>query len=30
MGGGYGADRMAVAHRHAACMVRMAEEADAA
>ena len=30
MGGGYGADRMAVAHRHAACMVRMAQEADAA
>lgn len=26
MGGGYGADRMAVAHRHAACMVRMAQE----
>ena len=26
MGGGYGADRMAVAHRHAACMIRMAEE----
>jgi acetoin utilization deacetylase AcuC-like enzyme len=30
MGGGYGADRMAVARRHAACMVRMAEVADAA
>ncbi|MEA3388366.1 histone deacetylase family protein [Sphingobium sp. CCH11-B1] len=30
MGGGYGADRMAVAHRHAACMIRMAQEADAA
>ncbi|MEC3910142.1 histone deacetylase [Sphingobium sp. CR2-8] len=28
MGGGYGADRMAVARRHAACMIRMAEEAD--
>ena len=27
MGGGYGADRMAVASRHAACMVRLAEEA---
>jgi len=26
MGGGYGADRMAVARRHAACMTRMAEE----
>ncbi|HUD92063.1 histone deacetylase [Sphingobium sp.] len=26
MGGGYGTDRMAVAHRHAACMIRMAEE----
>jgi acetoin utilization deacetylase AcuC-like enzyme len=26
MGGGYGEDRMAVARRHAACMVRMAEE----
>lgn len=26
MGGGYGADRMAIAHRHAACMIRMAEE----
>ncbi|MDO7834500.1 histone deacetylase [Sphingobium sp. HBC34] len=26
MGGGYGADRMAVARRHAACMIRMAEE----
>jgi acetoin utilization deacetylase AcuC-like enzyme len=25
MGGGYGADRMAVARRHAACMIRMAE-----
>lgn len=30
MGGGYGADRMAIAHRHAACMIRMAQEADAA
>ena len=29
MGGGYGADRMAIAHRHAACMIRMAQEADA-
>jgi acetoin utilization deacetylase AcuC-like enzyme len=27
MGGGYGADRMAVARRHAACMIRLAEEA---
>ena len=27
MGGGYGEDRMAVARRHAACMVRMADEA---
>lgn len=27
MGGGYGADRMAIARRHAACMVRLAEEA---
>ena len=27
MGGGYGEDRMAVAHRHAACMIRMAQEA---
>lgn len=27
MGGGYGEDRMAVAHRHAACMIRLAEEA---
>ncbi|MCI4591154.1 histone deacetylase [Sphingobium sp. BYY-5] len=27
MGGGYGADRMAIARRHAACMIRMAEEA---
>jgi acetoin utilization deacetylase AcuC-like enzyme len=26
MGGGYGEDRMAVAHRHAACMIRMAKE----
>jgi len=26
MGGGYGEDRMAVAHRHAACMIRMAQE----
>lgn len=26
MGGGYGADRMAVARRHAACMIRLAEE----
>lgn len=26
MGGGYGADRMAIARRHAACMVRLAEE----
>ncbi|SER63909.1 histone deacetylase family protein [Sphingobium sp. YR768] len=25
MGGGYGADRMAIARRHAACMIRMAE-----
>jgi acetoin utilization deacetylase AcuC-like enzyme len=29
MGGGYGEDRMAVAHRHAACMIRMAEAAGA-
>lgn len=29
MGGGYGEDRMAVAHRHAACMIRLAEEARA-
>jgi len=28
MGGGYGADRMAVARRHAACMIRLAEEAS--
>ena len=27
MGGGYGADRMEIARRHAACMIRMAEEA---
>ncbi len=27
MGGGYGADHMAIARRHAACMVRLAEEA---
>lgn len=27
MGGGYGEDRMAVARRHAACMIRMAQEA---
>ena len=27
MGGGYGDDRMAVAGRHAACMIRMADEA---
>lgn len=27
MGGGYGSDRMAIARRHAACMIRMAEEA---
>ncbi|WP_311269193.1 histone deacetylase [Sphingobium sp. WCS2017Hpa-17] len=27
MGGGYGDDRMAVARRHAACMIRMAQEA---
>ncbi|MFC3443039.1 histone deacetylase [Sphingobium rhizovicinum] len=27
MGGGYGADRMAIARRHADCMIRMAEEA---
>ncbi len=27
MGGGYGEDRMAVARRHAACMIRLAEEA---
>lgn len=27
MGGGYGDDRMAIARRHAACMIRMAEEA---
>ena len=27
MGGGYGEDRMAVAQRHAACMIRLAEEA---
>lgn len=27
MGGGYGEDRMAVAERHAACMIRLAEEA---
>ncbi|WP_420142956.1 histone deacetylase [Sphingobium sp.] len=26
MGGGYGDDRMAVARRHAACMIRMAQE----
>ncbi|QGP79897.1 histone deacetylase family protein [Sphingobium sp. CAP-1] len=26
MGGGYGADRMAVARRHADCMIRMAQE----
>ncbi len=29
MGGGYGADRMLIARRHAACMIRMAEEAAA-
>ncbi|MET0250186.1 MAG: histone deacetylase [Sphingobium sp.] len=29
MGGGYGADRIAVARRHAACMIRLAEEASA-
>ncbi len=28
MGGGYGADRMAIARRHADCMIRLAEEAD--
>ncbi|GLV25564.1 histone deacetylase [Sphingobium sp. TomTYG45] len=28
MGGGYGEDRMAVAERHAACMIRLAEEAE--
>jgi acetoin utilization deacetylase AcuC-like enzyme len=27
MGGGYGEDRMAVARRHAACMIRLAAEA---
>jgi len=27
MGGGYGEDKMAVAQRHAACMIRLAEEA---
>ncbi|KMS53754.1 histone deacetylase family protein [Sphingobium cupriresistens] len=27
MGGGYGEDRMAIARRHAACMIRLAEEA---
>ena len=27
MGGGYGEDRMAVARRHAACMIRMTQEA---
>lgn len=27
MGGGYGDDRMAIARRHAACMIRLAEEA---
>ncbi|HWV12515.1 MAG TPA: histone deacetylase [Sphingobium sp.] len=27
MGGGYGEDRMAVAKRHAACMIRLADEA---
>lgn len=27
MGGGYGDDRMAIARRHAACMVRLAQEA---
>jgi acetoin utilization deacetylase AcuC-like enzyme len=27
MGGGYGDDRMAIARRHAACMIRMAQEA---
>ena len=30
MGGGYGADRMAIARRHAACMIRMADEAVSA
>lgn len=30
MGGGYGADRMAIARRHAACMIAMAQEVDAA
>ena len=30
MGGGYGEDRMAVAERHAACMIRLAEEAGKA
>ncbi|MBZ9649517.1 histone deacetylase [Sphingobium sp. 3R8] len=29
MGGGYGEDRMAIARRHAACMIRLAEEASA-
>ncbi|MGW8201001.1 histone deacetylase family protein [Sphingomonas bisphenolicum] len=28
MGGGYGEDRMAIARRHAACMIRLAEEAS--
>lgn len=27
MGGGYGEDRMAIARRHAACMIRLADEA---
>ncbi|KEY97570.1 histone deacetylase, partial [Sphingomonas sp. BHC-A] len=27
MGGGYGEDRMAIARRHADCMIRLAEEA---
>ena len=30
MGGGYGADRMEIARRHAACMIRMADEAVSA
>ncbi|MDI1295247.1 MAG: histone deacetylase [bacterium] len=29
VGGGYGADRMAIARRHAACMIRLAQEAAA-
>ena len=28
MGGGYGDDRMAIARRHAACMIRMAQEVE--